>query len=235
MGNQYPHHFFRSNRKVASFFIFIPVPLKIKMIQSLKERILLIFLYIVGAFVVCSLATQLLFVGLDLSGNSTTASQIAKELMWKLDSKFSSVPINQDKEIYVQSVTNNIKVGKLAGSRNLEFGIKNILEEYLQDKGYNITPLAPNYLDIDIVYLDVLTTKSNLSVFHKNQNEVIIRLKGTLYKEGTKVKEVLVEESSSEISMSTLIIDQGGKFNQTSLSNALKKGCDKLITKIFEK
>jgi hypothetical protein len=45
----------------------------------------------------------------------------------------------------------------------------------------------------------------------------------------------MVEESSSEISMSTLIVDQGGKFNQTSLSNALKKAADKLITKLFEK
>jgi hypothetical protein len=43
----------------------------------------------------------------------------------------------------------------------------------------------------------------------------------------------MVEESSSEISMSTLIVDEGGKFNQTSLSNALKKGCDKLITKLL--
>ena len=46
-------------------------------------------------------------------------------------------------------------------------------------------------------------------------------------------KEVIVEESSSEISMSTLIVDEGGKFNQTSLSNALKKGCDKLVTKLL--
>jgi len=45
---------------------------------------------------------------------------------------------------------------------------------------------------------------------------------------------VIVEESSSEISMSTLIVDEGGSFNQTSLSNALKKGCDKLITKLSE-
>ena len=90
-------------------------------------------------------------------------------------------------------------------------------------------------LKVEIVYLDVLTTKSNLSVFHKNEQEVVIRLKGILYKEGIKVKEVIVEESSSEISMSTLIVDEGGKFNQTSLSNALKKGCDKLITKLFEK
>jgi hypothetical protein len=48
------------------------------------------------------------------------------------------------------------------------------------------------------------------------------------------IKEVIVEEESSEISMSTLIVDNGGKFNQTSLSNAIKKASDKLVTKIFE-
>jgi hypothetical protein len=88
---------------------------------------------------------------------------------------------------------------------------------------------------VDIVYLDVLTTKKNISVFHSNEEEVVIRLRGTLYKDGKKDKEVMVEESSSEISMSTLIVDEGGKFNQTSLSNALKKGCDKLITKLLQK
>jgi hypothetical protein len=33
--------------------------------------------------------------------------------------------------------------------------------------------------------------------------------------------------------MSALIIDEGGGFNQTSLSNALKKGSGKLITKLL--
>jgi hypothetical protein len=33
--------------------------------------------------------------------------------------------------------------------------------------------------------------------------------------------------------MSTLIVDEGGKFNQTSLSNALKKSCGKLVTKLL--
>ena len=55
-----------------------------------------------------------------------------------------------------------------------------------------------------------------------------------LYKDGKKIKDVIVEESSSEVSMSTLIVDGGGKFNQTSLSNALKKGSGKLITKLFQ-
>jgi hypothetical protein len=137
--------------------------------------------------------------------------------------------------VFVESVTNRVVIGKLAGNRKLEFGVKNILEEYLQDSGYDISPSAQNKIKVDIVYLDVLTTKKNISVFHKNEEEVVIRLKGTLYKDGKKDKEVMVEESSSEISISTLIVDEGGKFNQTSLSNALKKGCDKLITKLLPK
>ena len=159
--------------------------------------------------------------------------------MWKFDGRFKNDPnnisYNAADHIYVEKVTNKVVIGKLAGNRNLEFGVKNILEEYLQDKGYDLSSDAEQKLKVEIIYLDVLTTKSNLSVFHKGEQEVVIRLKGILYKEGIKVKEVIVEESSSEISISTLIIDEGGKFNQTSLSNALKKGCDKLITKLFEK
>jgi hypothetical protein len=164
---------------------------------------------------------------------------MANEISWKIDGTFKNSPSNiwydADDHIWVQSVTNKVVIGKLAGNRNLEFGVKNVLEEYLQEKGLNLSPDAENKLKVEIVYLDVLTTKKNISVFHKNEQEVVIRLKGILYKEGIKVKEVIVEESSSEISMSTLIVDEGGKFNQTSLSNALKKGCDKLITKLLEK
>jgi hypothetical protein len=164
---------------------------------------------------------------------------MANEISWKIDGTFKNNPGNiwydADDHIWVQSVTNKVVIGKLAGNRNLEFGVKNVLEEYLQEKGLDLSPDAENKLKVEIVYLDVLTTKKNVSVFHKNEQEVVIRLKGILYKEGIKVKEVIVEESSSEISMSTLIVDEGGKFNQTSLSNALKKGCDKLITKLFEK
>ncbi len=94
---------------------------------------------------------------------------------------------------------------------------------------------AQFYLDVDILYLDQLTTKKGVSVFGKTDNAVVIKLRGTLFKEGLKTKEVEIEESSSEIAMTTLTVDTGGKFNQTSLSNALKKGCDKLVTKLFEK
>jgi hypothetical protein len=150
---------------------------------------------------------------------------------------FSILPHNeltQSKEIWIESVTNKFQVGNLAGNRNLEFGVKNIVEEYLQEKDFELNPEAKDKVAIDIVFLDVLKTKSNISVFHKDAESVVIRLKGTLKQNGKKIKEVIVEEESSEISMSTLAVDNGGSFNQQSLSNALKKSSNKLVTKLFE-
>lgn len=205
---------------------------------GLKERAIYFILAPFLAFIAFAFAFQIYSVYVELTGSGTeTYKEIINNVETTIDGRFSDNPnniwYNADEHIWVESVTNNVKIGKLAGNRNLEFGVKNVLEEYLQDKGYDLTPSAPNKLQVQIVYLDVLTTKKNVSVFHKNEEEVVIRMKGILYKDGKKEKEVMVEESSSEISMSTLIVDQGGKFNQTSLSNALKKAADKLITKLF--
>jgi len=142
--------------------------------------------------------------------------------------------VTKEKAIFVEKVTNSVQIGPVAGSRGLEFGVKNILEEILLEKEFNLKPDAPLHVKVDIIYLDVLTTKKNVSVFHKNEVAVVIRMKGVLTHNGKKVKEAVVEESSAEISMSTLIIDNGGKFSQTSLSNALKKASVALITKLTE-
>ena len=206
---------------------------------SLKTYITYVVIGIVLSWIVFALSFQIFMIGLEVTGKTETIKQITDWFYTKFDGNFKNNPNNinyvAEDHIWVENVINNVKVGKLAGNRQLAFGVKNILEEYLQDKGYDITPNAPYKLQVQIIYLDVLTTKKNISVFHKNEEEVVIRLKGILYKDGKKEKEVIVEESSSEISMSTLIVDEGGQFNQTSLSNALKKGCDKLITKLFDK
>jgi hypothetical protein len=174
---------------------------------------------------------------MSLSGHDSEAISLSNSFSRFLDNPFKNgavVSTLQDKSIYVESVTNNVKIGKLVGNRNLEFGVKNILEEFLQEKDYDINPNSPYKLKVDIVYLDVLNIKKNISIMHDDKEEVVVRIKGILYKDGKKVKDYVSEESSSEISMSTLIVDEGGKFNQTSLSNAIKKSCDKLINKLFE-
>ena len=210
----------------------------VKIFDSIKEKVVLWFLYLATAFVVLALITQVTFVVLTALGKTELIQKAVNEFEWKFDGNFKNSPGNimydADEHIFVESVNNQVKIGKLAGSRSLSFGVKNIIEEFLQEKGYDIAESAQNRIKVDIIYLDVLTTKKNISVFHKNEEEVVIRLKGILYKDGKKTKEVMVEESSSEISMSTLIVDEGGKFNQTSLSNALKKASDKLVTKLLE-
>lgn len=206
---------------------------------ELTDRIAQGFLLLVGVFIVCALLFQLTMVYLEVSGNEETTRNISNWIMWRIDGTFKNSPeniwYNAEDHMWVESVTNEVKMGKLAGNRNLAFGVKNVLEEFLQEKGYDLSPESAYKLKVQIIYLDVLTIKKNVSIFHKNEEEVVIRLKGILSKDGKKVKDVIVEESSSEISMSTLIVDEGGQFNQTSLSNALKKGCDKLITKLLEK
>jgi hypothetical protein len=206
--------------------------------QNLGDYLFRGFLTLVGIWISVALLFQLTMVGIHFSGNTQLETDIANWFSWKFDGTFKNSPeniwYNAEEHVWVESVENKVKVGKLAGNRNLAFGVKNVLEEALQEKGLDLAPSATQKLKVEIIYLDVLTTKSNISVFHKGEEEVVIRLRGTIYKDGKKDKEVIVEESSAEISMSTLIVDEGGKFNQTSLSNALKKGSIKLITKLFE-
>lgn len=192
---------------------------------------------IVGLIVASALAFQVTMITLEMSGKTEITRAVGNWFSWHFDGRFKNSPenilYNAEDHIWVESVENKVKIGKLAGNRKLEFGVKNILEEYLQERGLDLSQDATQRLKVEIIFLDVLTTKSNISVFHRGEQEVVIRLRGTLYKDGKKDKEVIVEESSSEISMSTLIVDEGGKFNQTSLSNALKKASDKLITKLL--
>lgn len=204
--------------------------------QNWNDIMVSFLLYLGVGWVILALLFQVTMVSMHYSG-SDMPTQIGNWFDWKFNGAFKNMPgniwYNEEEHIWVEGVTNEVKIGKLAGNRKLEFGVKNILEEYLQEKGYDLSPSATQKLKVSIIFLDVLSTKKNISVFHSGEEEVVIRLKGTLYKDGKKDKEVIVEESSSEISMSTLIIDEGGQFNQTSLSNALKKGSDKLITKLL--
>jgi hypothetical protein len=204
-----------------------------------KDKLAWAFLSLVGVWIIFAICFQMFFVYLEFSGKHELQRNIVNWIEWRIDGTFKNDPVNiwyeAEDHVWVDAVENQVKIGKLAGNRNLAFGVKNILEEYIQEKGYDLSQDAKYHLKVNIVYLDVLTTKTNISVFHKGEEEVVVRLQGILYKEGKKEKEVVVEESSSEISMSTLIVDEGGKFNQTSLSNALKKASDKLVTKLLAK
>lgn len=139
----------------------------------------------------------------------------------------------EEENIAIGEVKNLVQIGALAGNRNLSFGVKNILEEYVVEKDLILNPYAERKIEVEILFLDVLSIQSNLSVFHKTKESVVIRLRGKLIKNNKVIKSVVVEESADEVSMSTVLIDEGGKFNQQNLSSALKKSCNTLVSKLL--
>jgi hypothetical protein len=146
--------------------------------------------------------------------------------------------LSQNTKVCLNSIENKIQIGQMKGNKSLTFGFKNILLEYLQDKDYQLVDecSSANYkIEVEILFLDVLKTNSGVSVFHKQNDETILRLKGKLLDpNGKKIRETVVTEKSSEISMSTLIVTEGGGFNQQAVSNVLKKSCETLTKNLFK-
>jgi len=207
-------------------------------LYKIREYIFYGFLTFVGAWLIFAIGLMFYSVYLEFSGNQEKLQQMSNEFNWKFDGTFKNSPGNISyegpKDITIGAITNKVQIGNLAGNRKLEFGVKNILEEVFQEREISLDPTSKNMLKVDIIYLDVLKTQSSLSIIHKNKESVVIRLQGFYYKDGKLEKKFLVEESADEISMSTLLVDEGGKFNNQNLSSALKKACNSLVTKIIE-
>lgn len=161
---------------------------------------------------------------------------IAAFVLMAFTLKSDRAPISQQNEkYYIDTVVNNVKLGKLIGNRNLAYGVRNVAEEALMDLDLDVAAKksdASNHVSIEIVYFDIEQVKSNMSVFHKDANITVIRMRGELKKEDKVVKKAMVEEKSSEIAISSFIVSEGGGFNQQAASNALKKACVSLVRKL---
>lgn len=134
--------------------------------------------------------------------------------------------------IQIGDVNNKIQLGPFAGSRDLAFGVQSILEEVVQDKGYNLSYNAETQIQVDLLFFDVQKTKVQVAIYSKNTDEYQIIARASLIKNGKKKKQVIAKGTAKEISTATLIIDKGGQFSQTNVSTALKKVCVQLIDKL---
>ena len=150
---------------------------------------------------------------------------------------FSVQSFGQSKSVLIGDINNKIAIGNLAGSRPLTFGFKNLLEEYLQENNFDIVEDENKFdykINIDLLFFDVETTKSSVAVFHRNDAETVLKIKAYLLdNKGKKIKECLITEKASEISTSTLIVDEGGKMNQQSVSTVIKKVCGTAIKQLL--
>lgn len=142
----------------------------------------------------------------------------------------SSIAFSQ--EISIGPINNKIEIGPLSGNRDLAFGIKNILEEILQERGYELVPNAEKSIGIDILYFDVKSTNMQIAVYANNLEVTEIIAQGKIITQGKEIKTVVAKGQAKSISTATLVIDQGGKFSQTNVSSALKKVCEQIIDKL---
>ena len=135
-------------------------------------------------------------------------------------------------EVKINAIHNKIELGPLAGSRDLSFGVSNILEEVLQDKGYDLTENSDIYIDVDLLYFDVRKTSMQIAVASKKTDLTEIIAKASLFVEGKKIREVTARGTAKAITTSTLIISNDGKFSQANVSTAIKKLCVQLIDEL---
>jgi hypothetical protein len=140
------------------------------------------------------------------------------------------IAIGQD--LNISKVENKIALGDLVGNRDLSFGVKNVLEEVVQDYGYDLNPNSSLQITVELLFFNVQKNNVQLAVYGKNIDVYQIIARATLYKDGKKKKKIVAKGTAKSISTSTLVIDKGGKFSQANVSTAIKKLCEQLIDKL---
>jgi hypothetical protein len=139
----------------------------------------------------------------------------------------SLISVCANSQIINTYVENKIVYGDLAGNRDLSFGVKNILDELVQDEGYDLSENSKSILMVDLLYFDVIRKSTNAAIFSKTNNQVEIIAEATYNGKKTRVK-----ATADNIITSTIVLNNSGTFNQQSVSVALKKVCEQIIKKL---
>ena len=140
---------------------------------------------------------------------------------------------NDDSLIKVGQVTNEIRMGKFAGNRNLTIGVRNILEELLLDLDYDLSDQASTQINVRLVFFDIKDIGTNFGILHKDVALTQIIAIGELEKNGKVKKRTTQKGTSKTISTSTLVVADDGTFNQQTASIALKRVCENIIKNLL--
>ena len=135
-------------------------------------------------------------------------------------------------ELKIGTVENKIVIGDLAGNRDLAFGVTNVLEEVIQDFGYDLNPNSSLEITVELLFFDIQKNNLQLAVYGKNVDVYQLAARATLYDNGKKKKSVTAKGTAKSVSVSTLVLDKGGNFSQANVSTAIKKLCEDLVKKL---
>ena len=146
----------------------------------------------------------------------------------------NEIHTNDQNLIKVGEVTNEIRMGKFAGNRNLAIGIENILEEIILEYDYDLYDGASKRINVKLVFFDIKNMGASIAVYRKGVSLTQIAAIGELVEDGKVIKTSKQKGSSKQISTTTLVIAEDGKFNQQTASIALKRVCEAIIKDLLE-
>jgi len=94
-------------------------------VLNIKELLFKMFLIGALSFISLALLFQVFFVFLELSGRQEWATEISREIMWRVDGSFKNNPNNiwyeAEDHIWVESVENQVKIGTYNKNKHFSF------------------------------------------------------------------------------------------------------------------
>ena len=151
-----------------------------------------------------------------------------------LPNSSNKIDNNDQNLIKVGEVTNEIRMGKFAGNRNLTIGVRNILEELLLDLDYDLSDQASTQVNVRLVFFDIKNIGKSIGIYHNKVSATQIIAIGELVVDGKVKKRTTQKGQSRTISTSTLVVAEDGTFNQQTASIALKKLCEQIIKDLLK-
>jgi len=140
---------------------------------------------------------------------------------------FSSIIFSQD--IKISDVQNNIQFGPMVGDQTITFGVKNILEELVQDEGYDLNPNSNDSLLVEIAYYGKTRKEKNIAIYTKKENIVEIVAFAKINEKGKIIKATGV---GKDMKSSLVVLNNEGELKRSSINTALRKMCEQIIKKL---
>ena len=140
---------------------------------------------------------------------------------------FSSIIFSQD--IKISDVQNNIQFGPMVGDQTITFGVKNILEELIQDEGYDLNPNSNDSLLVEIAYYGKTRKEKNIAIYTKKENIVEIVAFAKINEKGKIIKATGI---GKDMKSSLVILNNEGELKRSSINTALRKMCEQIIKKL---
>ena len=146
----------------------------------------------------------------------------------------SANPLTTQKIISIGTVTNEIRMGPIAGNKSITHGVRSILDELLMELDYDLSDTSLKKINVKLVFFDIKNIGRSIGFYHKDVSLTQIIAIGEL-QIGTKITKRTVKKGTSrQISTSTLVIASDGTFNQQTANIALKKVLAKIVEELLQ-